>query len=115
MGYAVFIAATLGLVINSMFAGGLLLWAIWTFSELTVNGNGITVRQMLTPDELQGRVNTTGRMIAWGGTPFGALLGGWLAQTAGIRIAYLALAVPAAIGLAVLLATPVRSLRILST
>jgi len=112
IGYAVFIAATLGLTVNPFFTGGLLLWATWTFSQLVVNGNGITVRQMLTPDELQGRVNTTGRMIAWGGTPFGALLGGWLAQAAGVRIAYLTLAVPAAIGLAILLATPVRGLRI---
>lgn len=112
MGYAVFIASTLGLVLNSIFVGGLLLWATWTFAELTVNGNGITVRQILTPEELQGRVNTTGRMIAWGGTPFGALLGGWLAEAAGARIAYLTLAAPAAVGLAVLLATPVRGLRI---
>jgi hypothetical protein len=38
---------------------------------ITVNGNGITVRQLLTPDELQGRVNATGRMIAWVSPPFG--------------------------------------------
>ena len=74
--------------------------------------NGITVRQQLTPDHLQGRVNTTGRMIAWGGTPFGALVGGLAGQAAGIRITFLVLTVPVAIGLAVLLASPVRRLRV---
>ena len=51
--------------------------------------NGITVRQQLTPDDRQGRVNTTGHMIAWGGTPFGALQGGLTAEAYGISAAYL--------------------------
>lgn len=50
--------------------------------------NGITVRQVLTPDELQGRVNTTGRMIAWGGTPFGAVAAGVFAEASNIQDAY---------------------------
>jgi hypothetical protein len=68
------------------------------------------VRQQLTPDDLQGRVNTTGRMISWGGTPFGALIGGTIAELAGVQAAYLALAVPVAVGFGVLLASPVRRL-----
>ena len=28
-------------------------------------------------------------MIAWGGTPFGAAIGGWLAQVTTIRVTYL--------------------------
>lgn len=115
IGYAVFVIGTIGLALNPVFASALLLWAVWACSQLLVNGNGSTVRQLLTPDELQGRVNTTGRMIAWGGTPFGALLGGLLAQTAGIQVAYLALAIPAATGLTALLASPVRQLRIATT
>jgi hypothetical protein len=31
-------------------------------------------------------------MIAWGGTPFGAAMGGPIAQFAGIRVAYLIMA-----------------------
>ena len=54
--------------------------------------NGITLRQQVIPDHLQGRVNVTARMIAWGGTPFGAALGGVIAQLAGIRVAYLVMA-----------------------
>jgi predicted MFS family arabinose efflux permease len=51
-------------------------------------------------------------MVAWGGTPFGALLGGMAADAYGVRAAYLLLTVPAAIGLVILLASPVRGLRL---
>jgi len=111
-GLAVFVLAVAGLAGASTFAVALVMWAVWAVARLTVNANGITVRQLLTPDALQGRVNTTGRMIAWGGTPFGALLGGLVADTAGVRVAYLVLAVPAAISLIALLASPVRTLRL---
>jgi MFS family permease len=39
--------------------------------------NIINFRQEETPEEMQGRVNTTGRMLSWGlGSPIGALVGG---------------------------------------
>jgi hypothetical protein len=101
----------LALAANPLFVLALPLWAVWEVARSTANLNGITVRQQLTPDELQGRVNTTGRMIAWGGSPFGALLGGTVAELAGVRTAYLALVVPVTIGLAVLYLSPVRRLR----
>ena len=41
--------------------------------------NGIVVRQSITPMRLQGRVNTTARVIAWGGAPLGAAVGGAIA------------------------------------
>jgi MFS family permease len=111
VGYGVFVIALLGLAVNPWFAAALLWWGVWEMARTTVNLNGITVRQQLTPDELQGRVNTTGRMVAWGGTPFGALLGGLAAEAGGIPVAYLALAVPAAVGCLALLASPVRRLQ----
>ncbi|MCR1782715.1 MFS transporter [Nocardioides carbamazepini] len=52
----------------------------WAFSNTLVILNGIAARQRVTPDHLQARVNTTARMIAWGGTPFGAVLGGLTAD-----------------------------------
>jgi predicted MFS family arabinose efflux permease len=82
-------------------------WALlaFFFYELVyvmVTSTGITVRQMLTPDHLQSRVNTAGRMIAWGGTPVGALLGGLLAELLPIRLTYglMAISVAAGAGLA---------------
>jgi predicted MFS family arabinose efflux permease len=78
-------------------------WAVlaFFFYELVytmVTATGITVRQMLTPDRLQSRVNTAGRMIAWGGTPVGALLGGLLAELLPIRLAFGLLTISAAVG-----------------
>jgi MFS family permease len=82
-------------------------WALVAFFlyELVyvmVTVTGITVRQMLTPDHLQSRVNTAGRMIAWGGTPVGAVLGGLLAEFLPIRLTFglLAISVAAGAGLA---------------
>jgi len=51
---------------------------------------GITLRQKLTPDRLQSRVNTAGRMLSFGlGWPLGALAGGVVAQALGPRGALL--------------------------
>ncbi len=92
------------------YPAALLLWAAWSFASTLAITNAITVRQQLTPDDLQGRVNTTARMIAWGGTPFGAALGGVTADAFGITAAYLALAAPVLAGVVILLRSPVRSL-----
>ncbi|GAA0221047.1 MFS transporter [Cryptosporangium japonicum] len=72
---------------NGWWLPGLFLLVIWQAGATTVILNAIIVRQTLTPDHLQARVNTTARMIGWGGTPFGALLGGLLAEAAGTHIA----------------------------
>ncbi|WP_207843794.1 MFS transporter [Williamsia soli] len=65
----------------------LLVLVVYQAANTMVIINGIVVRQSITPDELQSRVNTTARMIAMGGTPFGAALGGALAQVAGVGVA----------------------------
>jgi MFS family permease len=60
----------------------------WYLADMVVVLTTITVRQRSTPDRLQGRVNTTARMLVWGlGWPAGALLGGLLSQGYGPRAA----------------------------
>ncbi len=71
----------------------LVVYACWGLSYSLAATNGQVLRQMVIPDHLQSRVNTYARMIAWGGTPFGAALGGLVAQTTTIRTAYLMMAV----------------------
>ncbi|MDQ0743142.1 MFS family permease [Clavibacter sp. B3I6] len=66
-----------------------LVLAAWQAATSTVALSGIVVRQTVTPAHLQGRVNTTARMVAWGGQPIGAGLGGVIASSAGIRTAIL--------------------------
>ncbi|MFD5829784.1 MFS transporter [Lentzea sp. NPDC060358] len=56
----------------------------WGVAGATVVINGITYRQQVCPEDLQSRVNTTGRMLAWGlGQPLGAVLGGVVSVAAG--------------------------------
>jgi MFS transporter len=78
-------------------------WALPAFflDELTyliVLTIGITLRQLLTPDHLQARVNTAGRMLAGSGLPVGAALGGFLAESLPIRLTFGLLAVSAVAG-----------------
>ena len=44
----------------------------------------VSLRQSLTPDHLQGRMNATLSMVAWGIAPLGGLLGGVLGQLIGL-------------------------------
>lgn len=59
----------------------------WQAANTLVSLNGIVVRQTVAPLELQARVNTTARIIAWGGQPIGAAVGGFIAQHAGLGYA----------------------------
>ncbi len=77
------------LVVYGVRALGLL----WELTYTLVAVNTITIRQLVTPDRLQGRVNTTGRLLGWGlGWPVGAALGGVIADLTTVRTAYLVMA-----------------------
>ncbi|MGL5857568.1 MAG: MFS transporter [Angustibacter sp.] len=74
------LAALAGLLASPSIWPALLAVLVWDGAYTLTIINGITVRQQITPDHLQSRVNTTGRMIAWGGSPVGAFLAGGLAE-----------------------------------
>jgi Na+/melibiose symporter-like transporter len=76
----------------SAWSVALVLYACWELSYTLTTTNGRVLRQLVIPDHLQSRVNAYARMIAWGGTPFGAAVGGLLAQATTIRTTYLILA-----------------------
>jgi MFS family permease len=59
----------------------------------------VSLRQRITPDRLLGRMNAGYRLVGWGTMPLGALIGGTLAETLGLRGAFL---VAAALTLATL-------------
>ena len=48
------------------------------------NVNQISLRQAITPDRLQGRMNATMRTIVWGTIPVGSLVGGLLGNVIGV-------------------------------
>lgn len=83
----------LGMVATSFFGVAFVLFTVWEMSYVFVTTNGITLRQLVTPEHLLSRVNTYARMVAWGGQPFGAAVGGLLAEWLPIRPTYLLMAV----------------------
>jgi predicted MFS family arabinose efflux permease len=63
----------------------------WGVVYSVVVVNAITLRQRVTPDRLQSRVNTAGRMLSFGGGwPTGALAGGIVSEAYGPRAAIVA-------------------------
>src|SRR5919112_1157103 len=50
-----------------------------------VNVQQWSLRQLVTPDALHGRVTASHRFLVYGAYPLGALLGGWLGATLGLR------------------------------
>ena len=48
------------------------------------NINQVSLRQSITPDRVQGRMNATMRTIVWGTIPVGAFVGGILGTAIGV-------------------------------
>lgn len=60
----------------------------WYGCNVTLfNVNAITLRQVVTPKRLLARMNATYRMLLFGAAPFGAMAGGLLGSTLGLRSA----------------------------
>ena len=76
--------------------------------------NAVSVRQALTPDRLQGRVNATMRFMAGGMQPIGALLGGALGGLIGLPLTLVVASVGMLLAFLWLLLSPVRALRVLA-
>jgi len=53
---------------------------------------GASLRQVIVPGRLMGRVVAANRLVGASAAPLGAVLGGWLAAQAGVRVPYLAAA-----------------------
>jgi hypothetical protein len=76
-----------GLAASGVLAAIGLTFGLFGVTLFTVVGR--TLRQVLTPDRLLGRVVASFRLIGIGALPFGALFGGWVARAAGLRTPYL--------------------------
>ncbi len=95
-GRAIFYGAALtciGQLLYAIAGGPLLLTGVLLSSAQFIAGFGVIVynvnqtslRQYITPDRLQGRVNAVVQMLSWFSLPFGALLGGSLSAHIGTR------------------------------
>ena len=61
--------------------------AVASFGSVAYNITQVSLRQAITPERLQGRMNAAMRWIVWGTIPLGALLGGAIGQTVGLHAA----------------------------
>jgi MFS family permease len=73
--------------------------------------NQVSLRQALTPDRLQGRMNATMKFLIMGAAPLGAFTGGLLAEQIGLRPTLLVAAVGAALASFWVLFSSLRALR----
>jgi MFS family permease len=73
----------------------------------------ISVRQLITPDRLHGRVNATIRFVAGGVMPIGALAGGALGGAVGLPLTLVIAELGTLLGVVWLVLSPVRRLRAL--
>jgi MFS family permease len=79
---AVALAATSGWLVAAGLIG---LFGLAIMTTITV---GITYRQLVAPDHLRSSVNVIGRMVAWGGQPFGAAAGAVATAAAPVSAVY---------------------------
>ena len=71
----------------------------------------VSFRQAITPERLQGRMNSVMRFIVWGVMPLGSLLGGALASWVSLRFAIWVGAIGMSLAVLPVLLSPVRTLR----
>lgn len=75
------------------------------------NAGQVSLRQVMTPDKLQGRMNATMSFLAGAVVPLGGLLGGALGETIGLRPTLLLAALGEILSVLWLLLSPIRSQR----
>jgi MFS family permease len=103
------VSVALGLVTpvwDTWWLGALSLLA-WSVGYTLVAINSISYRQEVTPEHMLGRVNTAGRMLAWGmGWTGGAFLAGILSGLVGLRPTLFTMAGLACVGVVVAWTSP---------
>jgi uncharacterized membrane protein YoaK (UPF0700 family) len=85
---------------------------IGSMGQISYDIHQLSFRQSITPHNLQGRTNSTQRFIVWGTMPIGALLGGLLGDTIGLRSTLFVGGLGAVLAVAWLIFSPVRKLQL---
>jgi len=96
--------AQLGLTVPLLLISFLLM----SFGGTVYNVNQVSLRQSITPDHVQGRMNATVRTIVWGTIPIGSFVGGILGERIGVVPTLVVGAIVATLAGIWILAGPVR-------
>ena len=99
--------SNLNLAAVTLFVG----WFVVAMTQVIYNVAQISLRQAITPSEMQSRMNATMRFIVWGTIPIGSIMGGALATFVPVRVALMIAAVGSFTAIVPLLASPLRDLR----
>jgi MFS family permease len=86
-------------------------YLLFGFGGTLYNIDQVSLRQAITPDRMQGRMNASMRFMVWGTMPIGSLLGGVLGTVLGLRPTLVVAGVFGILAIPWLLAKPVRELR----
>jgi MFS family permease len=95
--------AAIPFLITSVLAGG--------FAVVTYNIIQVSYRQAICPPRLQGRMNSVMRFIVWGTIPIGALAGGALGSSIGLRETILIGGIGGSLSILFIVFSPQRHLR----
>lgn len=85
--------------------------AVYGFCWAVANVNQGSLRQIVTPDHLLGRVTASHRFTVYGAEAIGAVAGGLLASSIGLQPALIVFAAGATVAPLLLLLTPLPKLR----
>jgi MFS family permease len=86
---------------------------VFVAAIVVFNVNVISYRQAVTPDDMQGRVGATQRVIVWGSMAVGSILGGFAGDLFSARMVLLIASVMLCFGVLPLLRTPFRKLQVI--
>jgi MFS family permease len=95
--------AALLLIVPALFVG--------TFTGVIYNIAQVSLRQAITPERIQGRMNSVMRFIVWGTIPLGSLTGGALASWIGLKETLILSGLGTCLPFLPVLFSPVRSVR----
>jgi MFS family permease len=82
-----------------------------SFGSVVYNITQVSFRQTITPERLQGRMNSVMRLLVWGTMPLGSLLGGALASTIGLHDAIWVGAIGACFSFVPIVLSPIITLK----
>jgi hypothetical protein len=99
--------AALGGAAVTLFVG----WFVAGFAQVVYNVAQISLRQAITPPDMQSRMNATMRFIVWGTIPIGSLMGGAMASIMPVRTALVIAAVATFASVVPVALSPLRSMR----
>jgi MFS family permease len=81
------------------------------FGNVVYNVAQVSLRQAITPERIQGRMNSVMRFIVWGTIPLGSFIGGALTTVIGLKETMIVGGIGTSLSFLPVLLSPVRKLR----